>query len=165
MNILIIFATQFGNTEAIAQSIATGFSKTDKVALVSVDRVTNSDLKNIDLLIVGSPTQGGRPTVRLQEFLNQIPAAGLKNINFAAFDTRFKLTDQNIALQLLMKTIGYAAEKIAVILTHRGGQQILPPEGFIVTGKEGPLAPGELHRAAKHFSIKSIPPFKKIAFF
>lgn len=146
MRSLIIYDSQFGNTEKIAKAIGDAIS--GEVKVLRASEANMSDLEPINLLIVGSPTQGGRPTPALQQFFNTIPANGLKNITVAAFDTRFSERDSNLALRLLMKTVGFAAPKIAKALESKGGKMVVPPEGFIVNGKEGPLKKGELERAA-----------------
>jgi len=51
-------------------------------------------------------------------------------------------------LRFIVKTGGYAAKSIANRLKKKGGDLIMPPEGFLVTGEEGPLQEGELERAA-----------------
>jgi len=99
------------------------------------------------LLIVGSPTHGGRPKQEMQIFLQKIPDGLLKKSNFAAFDTRLFEKDLNFALRLLVKTIGYAAPKIAEILKLKGGKEIISPEGFFVIGKNGPFKEEEEKRA------------------
>jgi hypothetical protein len=43
---------------------------------------------------------------------------------------------------------GYAANTIANTLKKKGGILLAPPEGFLVTGEQGPLKDGELERAA-----------------
>lgn len=144
MKTLVLYDSQYGNTEKIAQAIGKAVSSTKTLI---VGDATLQDLKGVRLLIIGSPTQGGRPTVSLQTFLDSIPAGSLRNVHVAVFDTRFLEEDLNFALKLLVKTIGYAAPKIAKNLEDKGGTLILPPEGFIVKGKKGPLASGELDRA------------------
>jgi hypothetical protein len=42
---------------------------------------------------------------------------------------------------------------MAEVLKSKGVKLIVPPEGFIVKEKEGPLAPGELERARKWLKI------------
>ncbi len=44
---------------------------------------------------------------------------------------------------------GYAAGKIADSLQQNGGKLMAEPEGFIVKGRNGPLADGELDRYVK----------------
>lgn len=147
MKVLIIYDSMYGNTEKIAKAIAGAFISSDKAKILRTSEAPSWDLKSINLLIVGSPTHGGKPTPDLQRFLDQIPADALKDISIASFDTRFLEKDQGFALRLLMRTIGYAASRIADSLKSKGGKIVVPPEGFIVKAKEGPLAQGELERA------------------
>ena len=149
MNKLVIYDSQFGNTEKIAQAIG-------KIISAKTAKATNIDtskLSNIDLLVIGSPTQGGRATPAIQKFLNSISLETLIDVKVAVFDTRFLEKDLNFALRLLVKTIGYAAPKMAKVLTDKGGKLIAQPEGFIVKGKNGPLASGELERAEKWLKL------------
>jgi flavodoxin len=99
-----------------------------------------SELEALDILIVGSPTHGGRPTPTIQDFLKKVTAPAIKGINIAAFDTRFSTR--------LVGIFGYAAGQITGSLKKAGGTLVLPPEGFFVKGKKGPLKKGELERAA-----------------
>jgi flavodoxin len=149
MGSLIIYSSQFGNTEKIAKAIGEGLTQYGEVKVMQVAQATAIEWGSVDVLIVGSPTQGGRATKDIQDFLNNIPAGALKNKKVAAFDTRFAKKDHNFALQMLMKVIDYAAGKIAKILESKGGTLAASPEGFIVMGKEGPLFEGELERAEK----------------
>ncbi len=68
-----------------------------------------------------------------------------------AFDTR--LTQSNIdgtpVLPYFVKIFGYAAEPIGKELQKKGGELVLPAEGFYVEGTEGPLVQGELERAGE----------------
>ena len=155
MNILIIYDSQYGNTKKVAGAISEGFPITSKVKVAGIEEITLKDLENINLLIVGSPTQGGRARPNLQKFIDQIDSGSLKNVNIATFDTRLKVQDLNFALKLLVKTIGYAAPKISKILVSKGGKEIVFPEGFIVKGTKGPMFDGELERA-KNWSKKII---------
>jgi flavodoxin I len=147
MKVLVIYDSMFGNTEKIAQAIAKGFSKTDKVKTLRVGEVNLSDFDPLGLLIVGSPTQGGRPTISLQEFIKKIPDNALKDLKVAAFDTRIEA--QGAGLRFITKVLGYAAPRIADSLKVKGGNLVVPPEGFIVEQKEGPLKKGELERAVE----------------
>lgn len=149
MKKLVVYDSQHGNTQKIAGAIAKSISAKSR----NVSETSIADLKNIDTLIVGSPTQGGQPTQKIQTFLSLIPKGSLKNVKVAAFDTRFSEKKVSFALKILIKTIGCAAPKIAKSLEAKGGNPILPPEGFIVKGTEGPLAEGELERAKKWINL------------
>ncbi len=139
MMVLIVYDSVYGNTEKIARAIAGAITPFGEVKVLRVGEVNPLELGAIDLLIVGSPTQGGKPTPAIQKFLSKIPANALKNINVASFDTRVKM--------LVAKLFGYAAGRIADSLKSKGGNLAAQPEGFIVKGNEGPLKEGELERA------------------
>jgi flavodoxin len=105
-----------------------------------VGNVHSSELEALDLLIVGSPTHGGRPTPATLDFLHKIPGSALEGTRVAAFDTRLTVK--------VLKIFGYAAGGIARRLKRKGGTLVAAPEAFVVTGTEGPLQEGELERAA-----------------
>jgi flavodoxin I len=140
MKALVIYDSMYGNTEKVARAI----SKALKCEVKPVESTLPQDLNNLNLLVVGSPTQGGRPTQKLTDFLNTISPI---NFKVATFDTRFAQENQTFFLRTLMKTIGFAAPKIAGNLKRKGGHLVKPPEGFIVTDTKGPLADKELTRA------------------
>jgi flavodoxin len=106
-------------------------------------------LTGVKLLVVGSPTQGFRPTQAITDFLKRMSVPGLNGVKVAAFDTRLS-TDENqsFVVRFIVGFGGYAAKTIANRLSQSGGDLLVPPEGFLVEGKEGPLAAGELERAA-----------------
>ncbi len=145
MKTLIIYDGVYGNTRRIAEAIGSGLTPTD-TRIINVNDAKQEDLKGAELLIVGSPTYGGRPKPSTQAFLDRITAGALDGVKVAAFDTRFG-NNQNIALRLLMKAINFAAPRIAKALEEKGGKLAMPPEGFFVNGKEGPLKTGEIERA------------------
>ena len=138
MKALIVYDSMYGNTEKIAQAI--GGAIIGEVKVLRIGEVNPSELEAIDLLIVGSPTQGGRPTQAIQDFLNKTAESAIKGIKVAAFDTRFTSRWARI--------FGFAAGRITRVLKGKGGDLIASPEGFFVTGTEGPLKEGELERAA-----------------
>lgn len=140
MTVLLVYDSVYGNTEKLARAIAGAIQPSDHIKVLRAKDASPAEPGSIDLLIVGSPTQGGRPTPAILEFLNAIPANALKNTGVAAFDTRLA--------GLFVKIFGYAAGRIAASLVAKGGHLVAQPEGFIVKGKEGPLENGELERAA-----------------
>lgn len=156
MNTLVVYDSLYGNTEKVAQAIAGALTPLATVRMLRVGEATITALESVDLLIVGSPTQGGRATPAIQEFINKVPAGGLKNVRVIAFDTRISAEDKGIGLRFLMRLLGYAAGRIASSLQAKGGSLAVPPAGFIVEGKEGPLKEGELERAAD-WAMRTMP--------
>lgn len=132
MKALVIYDSKYRNTEKIAQVIRDAIDG----QILSVDEVNPVNLKEFDLVIIGSPTHGGFPTEGIHSLLKDSRA--FEDTRTAAFDTRTKTT-----------IFGYAAPKIAKYLTKNGAELLAPPEGFFVLGKEGPLMNGELERATE----------------
>jgi flavodoxin len=149
MKALVVYDSAYGNTEKIAKALAMSITPAEIAEVVQASEEPTSELESVDLLIVGSPTQGGRPTKPIQQYIKTLPSHALNGKHVAAFDTRFAMSSQGLGLRLVMKTIGFAAARIASGLQAKGGILVSRPEGFIVTDKEGPLKQGELERAAK----------------
>jgi flavodoxin I len=145
MRTLLVYDSAYGNTKQLAEAIATVLGEDARI--VHVSNVGQRDLQDIDLLIVGSPTQGGRPTKPVKALLERISRDGLAGKAVAAFDTRLPTDNANLALRLLLRAIGFAAPRINAALLAKGGRAAANPGGFIVQGKEGPLRPGELELA------------------
>ena len=137
MKALVIFDSQYGNTEKVANAIGDAIPGAKVLHASEADK---SDLESVDLLIVGSPTHGGRPMGAVQIFLMKVPATAIRGINVATFDTRFS--------SRLAKVFGFAAGRIASPLQRKGGNLLVEPEAFYVEGTKGPLKEGELERAA-----------------
>ena len=136
MKTLVVYDSVYGGTEKIAKAIADAIGNDAEARRVGA--VNPSDLKAFGLIIAGAPTNGGRPTPAMKDFLERVPT--LAGTPVAAFDTR--LTSKLVAV------FGFAAGKIASSLQEKGGTLVAPPQGFFVKGKEGPLKDGELERAA-----------------
>ena len=149
MIIMIIYDSVFGNTEKIAKSLEVSLGA-QEVKGFRVGDVKLDQLTGVQLLVVGSPTRGFRPTKPITALLKKIPSNGLKGVKVAAFDTRITIDEKvPFILRFLSNIFGYAAKPIADKLYEKGGELIAPPEGFIVKESEGPLKEGELERAAE----------------
>ena len=135
MKALVVYDSLYGNTAQLAEAIGAALAAESRV--LRVRDAKPSDLGSFDLVIVGSPTQGGRATDAMRAFLDRVPA--LDGAKVAAFDTRLRAR--------WVKVFGYGAGKIAERMKSLGATLVAEPEGFIVEGKEGPLAEGELERA------------------
>jgi flavodoxin len=138
MNALVVYDSVYGNTEKIARAI--GDALNSEARVTRGGGVRPADLEGVDLLVVGSPTHGGRATEAIQGLLDRLEGSPLAGTRVAAFDTR--LAAKWVAV------FGYAAPKIARALEEAEGTLVAPGEGFVVKGREGPLKDGELERAA-----------------
>ena len=136
MSTLVVYDSNYGNTRIVAEKI--GAELGEGTAVVSVSGLTPERLTGVDLLIVGCPIIGWRPSPRMQAFLAQLGVGTLHGVRAAAFDTRVRLFIH-----------GDAAGKISHALERAGAHIVAQPHGFIVQGREGPLAVGELDKAAE----------------
>ena len=82
----VVYESMHGNTEKIAQAVGKALGAKTKVTRVA--DASPSQIKGVDLLVVGSPTYGGKRTPGALAFLASILAGGLKGVRVAAFDTR-----------------------------------------------------------------------------
>jgi flavodoxin len=138
MKTLLVFGTQYENTAKIAEAIASALPA--EVLLKNVDSMQTPDLSGIDLLVIGSPTQGGRPLKTIQAFLDSLSAVQLKGLKTAVFDTRVPAKWVNI--------FGFAAPKIASALKAKGAILITAEQAFFVKASKGPLLVDQLAKAA-----------------
>jgi len=137
MNTLVIYDSLYGNTEKVAKAMAEALGKDAKA--VKVGQVKAGGIKDYAYVLVGSPTQGGRPTKAMQTFLASLTEDDVLGKRFAAFDTR--------AQAFIVKLFGWAAPKIEKTLKSKRANCTAQPQGFFVEGTKGPLAEGELKRA------------------
>jgi flavodoxin len=138
MKALILYDSEFGNTEHIAHVIAQTLNETGEAEAMRVDHAHPSAIAGVDLLILGSPTQRWQLTPRMKAFLDRVPTEVLSGVAVACFDTRFA--------QPAWLT-GSASKGIAKSIQRIGETSVVDRESFLVEGTEGPLASGELERA------------------
>jgi flavodoxin len=140
MNTLIIYDSTFGNTAQIAQAMADRLGEHGTVRIALANEAGLSEMEEIDLLIVGGPTQrhGVSPVIR--DLLERLPRRTLRGAGAAAFDTRYHMSAWKS---------GSAAQRIAGKLKRTGALLLVEPESFFVSEREGPLEEGELERASR----------------
>lgn len=144
MKALVIFDSIFGNTKKIAETISNELGKDSK--MLSVSDFNSKDLEGTNLIVVGSPIIGWKPSEKMGQFLSDLSEGQLKGIKAAVFDTRIKSFIS-----------GDALKKISKELIRAGAVVSAKPQAFFVKGKEGPLFEGELNKAIEWAkSIKAI---------
>ncbi|NLE06743.1 MAG: nitric oxide synthase, partial [Crenarchaeota archaeon] len=62
MNAIVIYDSVYGNTEKIARTIAVNLGSPVEVRLIHIKDVRLEDISGTNLLVIGSPTRGFRPT-------------------------------------------------------------------------------------------------------
>jgi flavodoxin len=151
MNTLIVFDSEYGNTEQIARSMAEALAPGGEVrVLAAADVATPAALGDApDLLLVGGPTQRHGASPNLVGFFDRLPRRFLDGVPAATFDTRYRMT------RLLT---GSAAVVAGRRLRRAGCRLVVPPESFFVEQDRPPdggkrrqamerLEDGELERA------------------
>lgn len=137
MKSIVLFATRHGNTRRVAETIGVALERYGTVQVMGlVDAGTPPE--DVDLLIVGGPTEAHGLTPDVDAYFSRLPAGGLENVMAAAFDTR---------LNWPHFVSGSAADAIARRLEMAGAEVLRPQGSFLVTMKPE-LRPGELARAS-----------------
>ena len=150
MQVLILYESFFGNTKEITHAIADAIEGADEVTVREISTIDPETMQMPDLLIVGSPTRGFRPSPATLDFISRLPESCMLDQMFVAFDTRIALSYiKSGVLRFIVKTGGYAASVIEKRLRQKGGVPIVPADGFCVVDREGPLLRGEVERARK----------------
>lgn len=140
MNALVVYDSQFGNTERVALSMTEALRAFGQAEAMRVGQARSAELQGVDLLVVGSPTQGWRATPAMLAFIQSISAERLRGMNVACFDTRF---------QKPRWLTGSAAIAMTKVFQTKGASLVGQPESYFVQKTEGPLISGEVERAAR----------------
>ena len=160
MNVLVVYESMFGNTQAVAHAIADGLSHHHDVRVEEVGRAPERLDDDVALLVVGGPTHalamsrpetrtdataqaGTSPTVTpvatgLREWLTGLQGPSPTTVA-AAFDTRVARP----------RVPGSAARRAERRLRRLGFRILRPAPSSWVTGTKGPLTDGELERARR----------------
>jgi flavodoxin len=139
VNVLIVYGSQYGNTQRIAQAVARALEAAHAVRLVQAAEAAGVTGEGVDLLFVGAPTQMHGLRLLAKPFLAGLAERAFAGVAAAAFDTRMGAETDGRALESTV---------IEQHLVDAGCRIVVPAESFLVTGFEGPLAIGEDERAA-----------------
>ncbi len=136
---VVVFDSQFGNTERVAQVIAKALGEFGPARAAHVNETAVVMLRDVDLLVFGCPTQGFNTSEAMTAFVQKLPRELLRGARIACFDTRLHAP----------RWLGrFAAPQLERRLRHLGVPLVAPPAGFFVVDREGPLQAGEVERAA-----------------
>ena len=157
MRALVVYESSFGNTGRVASAIWEGmFSLLEDVSLLEVGAAPSVLPQELELLVVGAPTQvfgmsrpvtradaqvqagtaGPGPTIGVREWLAALETPG-RPVRAATFDTRIRTPH----------VPGSAAAGASRVLRRAGFDVSAEAESFWVLGVKGPLCDGELERA------------------
>lgn len=138
MNSMVIYASRYGNTHKIAETIAAELGTRGPAHLLAADEAPNAFPTGTDLVVIGCPTEGHRMIDPIIRYFDRLGPDAFQGVAGAAFDTR---------LSWPAWLSGSAAAGITKKLRSAGARIVLPEASFIVVGGTPSLAPGELERA------------------
>lgn len=140
MNALVVYHSQFGNTQQVAEAIVEVFQGTGSARTISADQLAPADLQDVDLVVMGTPTHKMNLPQAVRPVFEALPRRSLRGVSIAAFDTSYKMS------AFLARFT--AAKRLDRKLRKLGGKRLVPPETFHVEEHhEGPLYDGEIERA------------------
>jgi flavodoxin len=137
VEILIVFGSQYGNTQRVARAIGAALEDAHRVRILPAAAAADIRGEDVDLVFVGAPTQMRGSRLLAKPFLDGLAERGFGGTPTAAFDTRMELGPQ------LRASVAIAKE-----LVSAGCRSVTKPQSYVVLGLEGPLADGEEARAA-----------------
>lgn len=140
---LVVYDTSYGNTRAIAQTIADTLKETGvETDTFKVGETRRLNGKEYDLLVMGSPTRFGTMSLATKGLIRRMKTEEWMGKPFVAFDTE---NPEN-----LEKKEWSAGEKIAERLREKKMNELLPVLKALVIGMKGPLKEGEIERAKNY---------------
>ncbi len=138
---LVVYASKYGSTREVAQAIADGLG----VDLAAAS--TQPDVRNYDLVVVGSPIYGGDYLASMLEYI-RINRTYLAQRKVASFITAAADMQLNIGLTGEENEALYTQQDYADGLGRLTGGEVLAARGF-----GGRLIPSQLDR--KDFNLLS----------
>jgi len=130
MRAMLIYDTEYGNTEKVARAIASGLGPDAEIQVRRAgDPLAALAEPYPDLLLVGGPTQRHGLSPTLRGYLDTLPRRALAGLPAATFDTRYRMSP------LLS---GSAARQAAGRLRRAGCRMVAEPESFFVERQRPP---------------------------
>ncbi|MFW9916065.1 MAG: flavodoxin family protein [Candidatus Thorarchaeota archaeon] len=137
---LVLYHSLYGNTKAIAISLAKGIEESAIVAdCLSIDEVDLSQIKNYDFLAIGGPTHRIGLSKPMKAFLQKLKSANPRGMKGFSFDTR---NHSRLNKKRWLMLENSAARRIEGKMKRMKISIIQPRQSAIVFGREGPLESG-----------------------
>lgn len=139
MKAIVVYDTRFGNTKQVAEGIAEILN----AEVINVSAIDSSTLKEYDVFVFGCPVHAWNMSSGMKKALKTLEDESFVGKRAATFDTR-----------IASRFAGNAAKKIQSKLKKLGFDIAMKPVHFIVTGREGPLAEGEMDKVKAFAALK-----------
>jgi len=132
-NIIIVYDTFSKSSEKTARTIQEAIGYLGQIKVYSSDEIFFDDVKDLDMLIVGSPTHRGRPSISVAYFIDDIDKHSLRNVQVAAFALRPARPTSNAFINYMHDRLStLSAKHLATSLRLKGGTVSMPPLGISV---------------------------------
>ena len=113
-NAIIVYSSLTGRTGQAAKYISKGIEAENVVVTLSnAHKVEEADLRNKDIVVIGTPIHFGAPAMEIRRFLNKLPEESLSGKKIAIFVTYSMLE-------------GSAITTIEEIVRDKGATNIVP---------------------------------------
>lgn len=145
MKTLIVYDSYYGNTKKMAEELKKGIE--GEVVVLNASDAIKENIKEVDYLIIGSPTRAFSATSNIKKFIKNNKKTNFDKMKIAVFDTRMNVDEAPKILKFLASKFGFATNKMEKWLLKAGGKIAIKSEGFFVTEIQGPLKEGEIDRA------------------
>lgn len=140
MKAMVVYQSRYGNCEQIAQSILKGLADAGVDATVTDVKSAAAPGADVDLLVFGSATRGGRGMGKTRKYAEDVQPGSGGKLRFAAFGTGML----SLYAKEPEKT---AAVNLDEILSAKGLERASKPLVAKVLKFKGPLAEGEVENA------------------
>jgi flavodoxin len=134
---LVLYVTHKGNTQRVAEAIGDVLRQHGSVEVLPTDDAPAIMEADVDLLVVGGPTEGHGMTPEERAYLDTLDATSVRGRAVAAFDTRVKWP----------RLLSGSAAHDAAGRFETMGARVIRPEGSFLVSTEPALLDGELERA------------------
>jgi flavodoxin len=141
----IVYESKFGNTARVAEAIEKKLRGAGASEVIT-QKVESSDVNKVatyDVIFVGSPNHVGGPTRRVRRFVRSLAAFDLSGRHVGFFDTYIGGD--------FGKAVGKMQNEFKA--RNQSATMISPGLSLRVEGMKGPLAEGELSKAAEFVNM------------
>jgi flavodoxin len=139
---IVVYDSKYGNTKKVAEDIALAIEGEGiEVVLKAVKDTSYDEVNQYDLVVIGSPTHINNPKKDTKKFLKKLKGTDLKNIKFAAFDTRINDAKKGAII------------KIETALMELGATKVTNGLVVSVLGMKGPLEDSAQEKSKAYGSV------------
>jgi len=158
MKILVCYFSNTGNTEKVAKSIAEGLED-ENIEVLKIEDADPSNLKNYDLVVLGSGIYGGKLNKKVTDFMKEVSEYPPK---FAFFNTHQSSTAYQKAFKRIRSKLEESGSKVIGEFDCIGENLGMPKETIL--GMLAKLPPEEKKRQeAKIEATKGHPDAQDLA--